>query len=655
MTADLEARIAVLPPAERRLLADRLGLSQVRSERLVAFVTAVEQSDGMTEDLREHLRTRLPAYMIPQNIVCIDAMPRTPSGKLDRQALADRPLQREPTAAQASDSVLSEAERTLIEIWSDVLGIDEINVNDDFFELGGDSLLSIRILSKATSAGFEIEPEDFLDHPTIAAQAMLAVKNRSSNEQPEAPQAGALPLTPIQAWFFEHIHNSRDQWNQSLDLAVRDPLDKNAAQQLLNKLIARHDALRTSFRQTSAGGWEQHVALAASVELRYLDLSDETPASRTETISNTSLAMHQSITLSQAPLCRATYFRLTPEEDRLLLVFHHLVIDEFSLGLLTEELGNPSGMQAPRSMANWSAHLAAPDTAAQIADEASYWLERAGSAPLALPRIPAAVEANVEGNRVILHAVLDEETTTTLVSSLTQLRETRLVEGLLAALVRALSDWCGVSEIPVILESHGRDQKLGLDTTTTIGWLTHAYPAWLSAGESSDSIDTQLARLRESYRAVPGSGVAYGLLRTHGSPSVRDALAQAPYPEVCVNFLSRPQMISDDAPFQRLPPSDGPYYRSNDCERAHLLEVNAHVTNAGALLMDWIYCSRFHDPNTIAALADATLDSLRQFAAFRGNDAVATPADFPLADLDGAGLDDVARLLQDADERSGSN
>jgi len=657
MSSELEGRIAALPPAQRRLLAARLDLETTHAlERLVAFVAAADEDVDLTEVLREHCRAQLPPYMIPQAVVVMDALPRTPSGKIDRRELAERPLIREPGRVETDDVTHSETELVLIEIWSDVLGIDEIGVNDDFFELGGDSLLSIRILSKATGAGYEINPEDFLEHPTIAAQARLMAESSPPEAQLAPPPMGPLPLTPIQAWFFEHVHTNPEHWNQSLELAVREPLSDEAATALVNDLVARHDALRTSFRP-SEGCWLQDVQPSASVSVQHLDLASKTPAERDAAIEATAKALHESITLETVPLMRAAYFRLAPETDRLLLVFHHLIIDAFSLGLITEELNRTPGVQRaqPQSMARWSTLLTSSDSAAAVADAAAYWLDRANEQPVLLPATPAAPGSNVEGNLAVVRVELDADTAVALTGSLSRLRQTQLVEALLAGLLRALSGWCGSDEFPVFLESHGREPQFGADLTATVGWMTQAFPAWLSAGSREDRIDVQLSRLRETYRAVPGSGVAYGLLREYGSAAIRDALRRITHPQVCFNFLSR-QQAGDSRAFSPLPPRDRHLHRGGRCERAHLLDVNAHVTPSGEIVTEWSYCSHYHDVETINKLADAYLQTLREIAAFSGEVAgtAATPADFPLAGLDGGQLDDVVRLLKNADDRSGS-
>ena len=158
-----------------------MGYEQNRgagSPRLVGFVTSADNSLIDTAAVRSHCERLLPAYMVPTTITELATMPRTPAGKFDRVALSTLFAPVEEIAGQphllAGTAPETATECTLTEIWEEVLGIEQVGVDENFFELGGDSLLSIRILSRASKAGLRIEPEEFLNTPTIHDQAKLA-------------------------------------------------------------------------------------------------------------------------------------------------------------------------------------------------------------------------------------------------------------------------------------------------------------------------------------------------------------------------------------------------------------------------------------------------------------------------------------------------
>jgi len=168
-------RIERLSPTQRALLRKRLGATapSLGDKRLVAYVVCGAEDQTTVELIRETLRARLPDYMVPSAFVMLGALPKTPTGKVDRRALPE-PDVAQPGAASAFVAPRNDAEQTLAEIWSEVLGLDEVGVHDNFFELGGNSLLVNQAVSRAREA-FEIDLplRHLFEAPTIAELAML--------------------------------------------------------------------------------------------------------------------------------------------------------------------------------------------------------------------------------------------------------------------------------------------------------------------------------------------------------------------------------------------------------------------------------------------------------------------------------------------------
>lgn len=168
-------RLRQLAPERRRLLGALITQHTFAqapdSARLVACVVARAERHPQASELTAHLTERLPEYMVPRQFLAVTALPRLANGKLDRRAAVALAGALEVNVSETGTAPTTRAERLLAQIWCDVLGIDEVSVDDNFFELGGDSLLSIRILSRAQSQGLKLSPEQFFDHPTIAAQA----------------------------------------------------------------------------------------------------------------------------------------------------------------------------------------------------------------------------------------------------------------------------------------------------------------------------------------------------------------------------------------------------------------------------------------------------------------------------------------------------
>lgn len=198
---DFESRIADLTPARQRALERLLvqTLPVAERKRLVAHVVLGGEQSVNDAELRDWLRGRLPAYMVPEVIQSIDELPRRPNGKIDAARL---PAVTEPAIEEKGFTVpRNETERTLARIWSDLLGLDVVSVEDNFFEVGGDSIVSIQVLSRARQAGIFLEPRHFADDPTIAALAAASSKIEELDSVISQRESADMPASPKQFLF----------------------------------------------------------------------------------------------------------------------------------------------------------------------------------------------------------------------------------------------------------------------------------------------------------------------------------------------------------------------------------------------------------------------------------------------------------------------
>ena len=216
--------------------------------RLVAYLVPANGAMPGAGALRERLRSVLPEYMVPAAFVALDALPLTPNGKVDRRAL---PAPRYEGDAESYVAPASEAETVLAEVWARVLGVERVGMDDNFFDLGGDSILSIQVVSRARAAGVEITPRQLFEHPTVGRLARVASPVNGTSGDDDAPVAGEVPLTPIQRWFFAQDIPQRHHWNQAVLLAPREPIDMRRLEMAVARVMEHHDALRARYRPPS--------------------------------------------------------------------------------------------------------------------------------------------------------------------------------------------------------------------------------------------------------------------------------------------------------------------------------------------------------------------------------------------------------------------
>jgi aryl carrier-like protein len=316
-------------------------------KRLVAYLAAREAPLPGPSELRSHLQTKLPEYMIPTVFVELGAMPLSPNGKVDRKALPAPDLQR-PEQEQSFVPPRNRAEEVLARIWAEVLRLDQVGMRDNFFALGGDSILAIQVISKAQREGLGLSVRQLFLHQTIAALASVAVAITSSGAE-QGPITGPVVLTPIQRWFFDQQPIDPHHFNQAVLLEVRERLDSIALERAVKHLVQHHDALRLRFVREGAAVRQINAGADETVTVATADLSAIPAAEQAQAIEKVAAEMQGSLCLEKGALMRVAVLDLGPERPgRLLVIIHHLVVDGVSWRIL---LGLPTPLTSHRAAA----------------------------------------------------------------------------------------------------------------------------------------------------------------------------------------------------------------------------------------------------------------------------------------------------------------
>jgi amino acid adenylation domain-containing protein len=302
--------------------------------RLVGYVVS---PDGVTPDeLRAHLRDRVPAFMVPPVFVTLDAMPLNPNGKVDRGRL---PSPDEAANAGGHVAPRTPVEEALAAVWCQVLGRDQVGVEDNFFEIGGDSILAIQVVARAARAGLSLSARQLFEHNTVAALASVAGVIESSSAAPdEAAEGDWAPLLPIQGWFFEQEMARPGHFNQAFALELPAGLPAGHWRALVDELVRVHPGLRLRFGRDETGAWRQradpHAGFAwDEAELEGLD-ADAQRAGLREHAARLQAALDP----EAGPLFGAVLGRRGAESDWLVLVAHHLGVDGVSWRVLVDDL-----------------------------------------------------------------------------------------------------------------------------------------------------------------------------------------------------------------------------------------------------------------------------------------------------------------------------
>ncbi len=633
------------------------GVAVVREDqpgdrRLVAYVVAQEEAEISSTALRMHLQQLLPSYMLPSAFVVLGAVPLTPNGKVDRAALPP------PSADRAASGSEYVAPRTPIEerlaaIFCQVLRAGQIGVHDNFFEAGGDSILTVQVVARAQQAGLALTPRQVFQHPTIARLAQAVIEAPApAAAPPERAAEGPAPLTPIQRWFLAQEQPAPHHYNQAVLVSVDAAVDPAALERSLGVVVAHHEALSLRFSHEGGAWQQQRAAEAQAVSLLRVDLAGLSAEDQPRALERAAAEIQASLDLSRGPLLRAAWFDLGAAGRRLLVVAHHLVVDALSwhvlLGDLThahariaagEEVDLPP---ATTSFRRWAELLHEHARGDALARQLDLWLDRPWGDVRPLP-VDRPAGNNTYSSMDTVRTALGAEPTAALLRRVPEAYHCRVHDALLTALAQALADLAGGRVVLVDVEGHGREPLFeGVSLARTVGWFTSLFPVVLEV-DPTGSPGAALRAIKERLRAVPDGGIGHGLLRYAGDPEIAARLAALPRAEVCFNYLGQQDGALDEAsPFRPAPESSGPAQAPQN-RRAYLIDISAAIT-AGQLHCDWSFSADVHDRDTVAALAERFLSRLSALIAHcLSPDAGGyTPSDFPLARLSPAALDRIA-------------
>ena len=538
-----EVEAVLLQHADVRASVVMAREDEPHRRQLVAYV--VTKSDQTLEPgrLREFLRTKLPDYMIPSHFLQLGELPLTPNGKVNKRMLP-APQVALPANEHSYQPPRDEQESLLVKTYEAVLGRTNISIHDNYFELGGDSITAIQLMSRLKRAGWSVSVRELFQNPTIADLSTHLQPADKDDKAWGRTFTGPVPLTAIQRWFFERHHGELHHFNQALLLRPAQRFDEDRLREVLYKLQEHHDALRMTFSKVGEDVRQVNAGLDYPLSFQVIDLQDEGDAMKR--LETHAVTVQQSIDLEQGPLMKAVLYRL-PAEDRLLLVIHHLVVDAVSWRILLQDLQRGyqqrlAGKEielAPKSMSfqAWSTEMNKFALSQDLLAELPYWNQ---AAQVAVPRLPREIEIadNLEGDSRSVSISLSEEETAKLLTRTHHAYNTEINDLLLVALGRALTAWQGERATWLTLEGHGRDALTEkLDLGRTVGWFTSLYPFLLVL--PTTDIGEQIKHVKEALRLVPANGTNYGILRYVAGRDSADALPFDPQPQVSFNYLGQ--------------------------------------------------------------------------------------------------------------------
>ncbi len=594
---EINARIGNHPAVKESIVLVR-DVDQ-EAKRLIAYVINEPMKNTTSDELYNYLREFLPEYMIPTSFIFMDSFPITANGKIDRKAL---PSPVAPRIQHTFTAPTNEIEYALAQIWCKALDKKQVGIHDNFFELGGDSILSFKIISAAAKQNIHLSPSHILMNQTIAKLAAYA-SGQSDIQAWQKQVTGAIPLTPVQRWFFDHFPNGNPHWNMAVSFEIRESLDLTVLERALTQLRNHHDMFRARFNKRDHL-WTQSIA--TDEQNPVLKVYD--PQRYAAGLQQALQELQASLDLTNGPILRALLVRELGKLDRLVCVVHHLAMDGVSWRIFEEDLsvlleqsqhGQTNALPLKTtSFQDWSIALG-KYALTDVNRQKCYW-----EGIITRPNISLPLTSNGENDYAserIVSRCLTAEQTRVLIHEVPRQLNATVVDVLLAAFAETLSEWLGDGCVQVDMEGHGREDVFnGMNVSRTIGWFTSIFPTALNLNRTE--LNDRINYLKRMRQERPQNGIGYGLLRyltgTLGEPTTNDIL---------FNYLG--QFNPSENSVLRMVHDDCGPCRAQNSRRTHIFEVNALVSGK-QFRVDWHYSLNLHTSDLLEQLVDTFLAQL---------------------------------------------
>lgn len=526
------------------VLARERKTGKIGSKYLIGYYVLEDQSMTLSATIiLDKLNLVLPEYMVPLMLIGMEAFPLTSNGKLNKQGLPD------PDWADLTEDYLgpqNETETILCDIWQDVLGLERISVNDDFFKIGGDSILSIQVSGRIRQSGFNCQVKEIFECKTIAKLAKILNKKIlvSGIHSEQGVLTGSFNLLPIQEWFLEQVDSGKfakpGHWNQSFIIKV-PALEQHKLKDCIKELVFHHDVLRITFtndnplptrRDIGAVHWNQTYQPDIILpELKALDVRNYNEMEIHHLLTD----WQSDFDIEHGPLFRVGYlFGYEDGSARIYFAFHHLIIDAVSWRIVCDDLKTlyegKKLLSKGSSYRQWVSCM--EKYALSHPEESTYWQSQ-------LEGIPTYHSVNARPDLSAASFELEKDLTTYLLHDAPAAYHTEINDLLLTGLAYVLMEMNQSNIQGITLEGHGRENiDNAIDHSKTVGWFTTAFPVRLVV---QDNIGDSIKQIKEHLRSLPNKGIGFGSLFRANKSEFADRIL----PQVSFNYLGQFDMQAE--------------------------------------------------------------------------------------------------------------
>jgi amino acid adenylation domain-containing protein/non-ribosomal peptide synthase protein (TIGR01720 family) len=544
-------------------------------------------------EIREYLKGRLPDYMLPARIYVLPALPLNKNNKVDSKALI-KLTQFNKISEGAIIEPFSDAELSLCQACAEVLGLKQVGINQNFFDLGGDSIIAIQIISRLQDRGYRLKLVDLFQANKLADVAAVmkqiatdeAVQFDSSTQQND--------LLPVHHWFFNQELVDVNYWNQGFILEVTADIDCEKLQRILEKTLNNQPNYNLRYRKEQST-WMAHVETHID-KVKIIELSSACiPNSYYD-------AAQREINIANGPVLVALLTKPQGNVKKLALIAHHLYIDGISWQVLFRQLEQvyheeKVNLQPGLAHAHWHHELIA--LRSSFEQYLDYWIRVVAQHRQASLLTESAITNNNYQDEEIVSYVLDK-TLHQQFSKLIKDYNFSQFEIVLSIIILVLSEWLDSSMICVNLERHGREIDISrVDLSQSFGWYTSIYPATFNIQRHLNILEKMLL-IKADLNSIPTNGLSYGVLRYLTSTQVGQKIDYAIYSGININFLGSVDVFAGNNNFIKKVLNPISQVRAKNNRRPAAIEVNAYI-KSGQLHFDW-HCNKYSHIQLISLL-----------------------------------------------------
>ncbi|MFN6513537.1 MAG: beta-ketoacyl synthase N-terminal-like domain-containing protein [Nostoc sp. CreGUA01] len=570
-----------------------------------------------------------------------------------------------PNLANAYVAPRNEVEQILTNIWQQFLGIEKVGIYDNFFELAGDSIITIQIVAKANQLGLKLTSQQMFLHQTIA-ELVTAADLIETNQTKYNSEDGEVKITPIQHGLFAENQSNIHSFNQFLLLEIKQKCNPQILQQAVQYVIEYHDVFHLHFIQKKSG-WQQIETQNNDIMFyEHVNLSSLSENEQKHAFESAIAQLESSFNLSESPLVKVAFIELrSPQNSYLLISINHLLVDAVSWQILLEDLQiayqqlsqdkviHLSNKTA--SFKQWSQCIQEYAQTSEMMQEQDYWLTKAQTPFCSLP-VDYSANENTVANADIVSISLDKKATQILLNNVNKAYNTQINDVLLTALVQAFAKWTGEQQLWVDVQDNGRDIIFkdfnDVSFSRTVGLLTTRFPVILDITQADD-LGSTLIRVKEYLRRVPNKGIGYDILRYVSSNSeINSQIKYFPQPQLSFNYLGSFDSVISQSSLFDLTTQSFKLSQNPSKNRIYLLEIDGIILQ-DQLQFNWIYSTAVHHRATIETLASSFIEAIRSIIDHCQSLSAEkyTPSDFPRANLTQQDLDKFLKKINRLGEK----